>query len=151
MCIRDSPAFEEAHREWLLSTDLERTLDVLKGRLADPTADAVCETLLIAHELGGSDVDRRLADLAQDRLTDTIGRKDARARQAGARFARMFVLIVPAGMALTGMQLGTGRAAYQTGWGQLAVLAALAVVVACWLWAGSIMRLPTQDLSLIHI
>lgn len=139
------PAFEEAHREWLLSTDFERTLDVLKERLADPTADAVCETLLIAHELGGSDVDRRLGDLAQDRLADTIGRKDARARQAGARFARMFVLIVPAGMALTGMQLGTGRSAYQTSWGQLAVLAAIAVVVGCWVWAGSIMRLPTEE------
>ncbi len=139
------PAFASAHREWLLSTDFDRTLAVLKDELADPTADAVCETLLIAHELGGTDVDARLADLADDRLQDSQGRKDARAKQAGARFARFFVLIVPAGMALMGLQLGNGRAAYQTALGQVAVLLALSVVVGCWVWAGSIMRLPTEQ------
>ena len=75
---------------------------VLKAQLADPTADAVCETLLVAHEVGGTDLDRRLEALIDDRVQDTQGRKDARARQAGARFARRFVLIVPAGMALGG-------------------------------------------------
>ena len=81
------PAFAAAHREWLLSTDFERTLRVLKDRLADPAADAACETLLIAHELGGADLDRRLGALAEDRMQDTQGRKDARAKQAGVCFA----------------------------------------------------------------
>jgi tight adherence protein B len=47
-------AFDAAHREWLLSTDFRRTLSLLKSKLADATADTVCETLLIAHEVGGS-------------------------------------------------------------------------------------------------
>jgi tight adherence protein B len=81
------PAFELAHREWLLTIDFDRTLAVLKEALADPTADAACETLLIAHELGGTDLDRRLEALAEDRTLDTQGRKDARARQAGVWFA----------------------------------------------------------------
>lgn len=81
------PAFAAAQREWLLSTDFGRTLRVLKDRLADPTADAACETLLVAHELGGADLDRRLAALADDRIQDTQGRKDARAKQAGVCFA----------------------------------------------------------------
>src|SRR5688500_736487 len=93
------PAFEAAHREWLVSTDFERTLRVLKDRLADPTADTACETLLTAHELGGADLGRRLEALAEDRRQDTQNRKDARAKQAGTRFARRFVLIVPLGMA----------------------------------------------------
>jgi tight adherence protein B len=136
------PAFEAAHREWLLSTDFPRTVEVLKTRLADATADAACETLLVAHEVGGSDLDRRLEALVQDRIQDTQGRKDALARQAGVRFARRFVLIVPVGMALAGMSVGTGRAAYQTAGGQVAVLVGVAVVVACWQWAGRIMALP---------
>jgi tight adherence protein B len=140
-----TPAFDAAHREWLLSTDFARTLDVLKARLADPTADATCETLLIAHELGGSDLDHRLAALAEDRRLDTHDRKDARAKQAGARFARRFVLIVPFGMALAGMSVGNGREAYQTPTGQLAVVAALVMVVGCWFWAGQIMRLPDEE------
>jgi tight adherence protein B len=139
------PAFAAAHREWLLSTDFSRTVDVLKVQLADPTADATLETLLIAHELGGADVGRRLEALAEDRRRDAHDRKDARAKQAGARFARRFVLIVPLGMALVGMSVGTGREAYQTGLGQVTVVVALALVLGCWLWAGHIMRLPDEE------
>ncbi len=139
------PAFAAAHREWLLSTDFGRTLRVLKAGLADPTADAVCETLLVAHEVGGTDLDRRLEALIEDRVQDTQGRKDARAKQAGARFARRFVLIVPAGMALAGMSVGTGRAAYQTASGQLLVVLAIVLVVVCWAWAGRIMTLPEEQ------
>jgi tight adherence protein B len=139
------PAFEAAHREWLLSTDFARTVAVLKAGLADPTADATCETLLVAHEVGGSDLDRRLEALVEDRIQDTQGRKDARAEQAGVRFARRFVLIVPVGMAFAGMSVGEGRAAYKTAFGQVMVVAGIAVVVACWLWAGRIMRLPEEE------
>ena len=66
-------------------------------------------------------------------------------RQAGARFARRFVLIVPAGMALAGMSVGTGRAAYQTPTGQVLVVVAIALVIACWVWAGRIMQLPEEE------
>lgn len=136
------PAFEAAEREWFLTTDLRRTLQVLKDALADPAADTVCETLLVAHELGGAGLDQRLAALADDRDRDLQHRRDAEARQAGARFARRFVLLVPAGMALAGMSLGTGRAAYRSPSAQVVVLLAIALVVACWVWAGRIMRLP---------
>ena len=138
-------AFSAAHREWLLSTDFRRTVSLLETKLADPTADMVCETLLIAHEVGGTDVDRRLESLAEDRRQDMQSRKDARARQAGARFARRFVLIVPLGMALAGMSVGNGRSAYQTSTGQLLVCLAISMVVLCWWWAGRIMRLPTTS------
>ena len=138
-------AFDAAHREWLLTTDFERAIEVLQTRLADPTADAACETLLTAHQVGGVELDRRLVDLSEDRLADVQGRKDARAKQAGARFARAFVLIVPIGMAMVGLTIGDGRAAYQTPSGQLAVLAGFAVMALCWWWAGRIMTLPAEE------
>lgn len=139
------PAFDAAHREWLISTDFVRTVSVLKAGLADPTADAALETLLVANEVGGSDLDARLGALIEDRIQDTQGRKDARAKQAGARFARRFVLVVPLGMALAGMSIGNGRSAYQTPFGQLMVVVAIGLVIACWLWAGSIMKLPEEE------
>ncbi len=139
------PAFDAAHREWLLSTDFGRTLAVLKEALADPTADTVCETLLVAQELGGTNLDRRLEALAEDRLQELHGRKDAYSKQAGVRFARRFVLIVPVGMAVVGLSVGTGRAAYGTPTGQLAVLVAIGVIVACWVWAGHLLRLPGTE------
>ena len=139
------PAFAAAHRQWLISTDFERSVAVLKAGLADPTADAACETLLVAHEVGGTDVQRRLAALVEDRVADLQGRKDARARQAGARFARRFVLLVPVGMALVGLSISGGHDAYRSAQGQLAAVAAIGMIVACWLWSGRIMRLPEEE------
>ena len=139
------PAFAAAEREWMLSTDFPRTVSVLKDRLSDVTADTTLETLLVAHEVGGTDLDRRLAALVEDRVQDLQGRKDALARQAGVRFARRFVLIVPFGMTLAGLSIGTGRDAYQTLGGQVAVAGGLFVVAGCWLWAGRLMRLPDEQ------
>jgi len=139
------PAFAAAHREWLLSTDFPRSVAVLKARLVDATADAACETLLVAHEVGGADVQRRLAALVDDRIADLHGRKDARARQAGVKFARRFVLLVPFGMALVGLSIGDGRAAYEKPTGQVAAMVAVAMVVGCWVWSGRIMRLPEEE------
>jgi tight adherence protein B len=139
------PAFEAAQREWLLSTDFERTVAVLKTGLADPTADAACETLLVAHEVGGTDLDRRLDALIEDRILDVQGRKDARAKQAGVRFARRFVLLVPLGMALVGLSIGNGKEAYASSWGQLMVAVGLLGIVACWVWAGRLLVLPAEE------
>ena len=138
-------AFEAARREWLLSTDFERAVAVLKTRLADPTADAVGETLLVAHALGGSQVDRCLAALVDDRVLDLQSRKDADARQAGARFARRFVLVVPLGMAVLGLGVGEGRAAYGTPTGQLLVAVAIGLLAVCWWWSGRLLRLPADE------
>src|SRR4029077_10535097 len=108
-------------------------------------ADATLETLLVAHEVGGSDLDRRLGALVEDRVQDLEGRKDARAKQAGVRFARRFVLVVPLGMALAGLSIGAGRSAYQTAGGPIGVAVGLGMMVACWLWAGRLMRLPDEE------
>jgi tight adherence protein B len=136
--------FADARREWMLSTDFASTVAVLKTALRDATADMVCETLLVAHEVGGTDIDRRLAALVEDRIADLHGRKDAAARQAGVRFARRFVLVVPIGMALVGLTIGNGRAAYATGTGQTAVGVGVVLLAGCWIWSGRIMRLPAD-------
>lgn len=135
------PAFLAAQREWALTTDFSRMISVLKASLADPAADATFETLLVAVEVGG-DLDSKLSALAEDRRQDLIGRKDALAKQAGAKFARIFVIIVPGGMALAGLSVGDGAAAYRTPTGQVLVSTGIGLVVLCWIWASRIMRLP---------
>ncbi|MCZ7629039.1 MAG: hypothetical protein M5U19_08225 [Microthrixaceae bacterium] len=134
-------AFVAAHRQWALTTDFESTVGTLKDSLADPTADAVCETLLVIQQVGG-DPDARLEALAADRRADLRERREADARSAGARLARWFVVIVPAGMAFAGMNLGDGRVAYSSTGGQVATVVAIAMVTGCWWWAGRIMVTP---------
>jgi len=136
-------AFAAAQREWALTTDFGRATAELKGRLEDPAADAVCETLLVVHEVGG-DLDRRLAALAEDRRIALRDHKEAEVRLAGARLARWFVVVVPIGMAFAGLSLGEGAAAYRTVGGQAASGIALGLVAVCWWWAGRIMTVPTE-------
>ena len=137
-------AFSEAERTWSLSTDFEASLRVLKASLADPTADAVCETLLAAHQIGGVRIDARLRALAEAAQAEAAARSDARAKQAGARFARSFVASVPAFMALIGLSIGRGREAYESANGQLLAAFSVLAVAACWLWAGRIMAIPVR-------
>ncbi len=137
------PAFLAAQREWTLTTDFARTTSVLKDRLQDPTADAVCETLLVVQEVGG-DLDSRLEALAEDRRVALRDRAEAEARQAGARLARWFVIIVPAGMAFAGLSLGDGSDAYRSGGGQIATVGAIGLVALCWWWAGRIMQVADE-------
>lgn len=138
-------AFAATNREWQLTTDFGRACSVLKAGLADPTADVICETLFVANEIGGSDLERRLAALADDRRTDLRHRKEAESRQSGPRFARWFVLVVPFGMALVGLSIGDGRDAYRSTGGQIAVITGMCLVALCWAWASSIMRLPEHE------
>lgn len=137
-------AFHEAERDWHISMDFARAIDLLKRDLNDPTADVTCETLLIAHEVGGNDVDRKLAALIEDRYLELNGRKDARAKQSGVKFARRFVLIVPIGMAVAGMSIGNGRDAYTSAQGQMGILAALVLLGICWLWSGRLIAIPGE-------
>ena len=64
----------------------------------------------MAHEVGGTDLAHRLEALAEDRRQDAHGRKDARAKQAGVRFARRFVLVVPSAWPWPGASSATGGA-----------------------------------------
>jgi tight adherence protein B len=65
--------------------------------------------------------------------------------QAGVPFSRRFVLLVPLGMALVGVSVGRGRAAYATPWGQTMVVIGIVSVMACWVWAGRLLRLPEEE------
>lgn len=138
------PAFAAAEREWRRSASADRMLETLAVQLADPTADVVCETLLVAIEVGGSDLDGRLSALIEDRTADLRHRKDARARQSGVRFARRFVLAVPVGMAVAGLSIGTGREAYGSTSGQVLVAVGLFGIAVCWIWAGRYLELPAE-------
>lgn len=137
-------AFIHSQSEWKLSTDFDLALDTFKQHAQDATADSVAEVFRISYRIGGSDLESRLDALIEDRILDLQARKDAVAKQSGAKFARLFVLIVPAGMAFAGLAIGEGRAAYATPIGQLLTLAAFVCIASCWWWASTLLRLPEE-------
>ena len=47
-------------------------------------------------------------------------------------------------MAVAGLSIGDGRAAYGTAAGQLVVVVGIGLVAGCWVWAGRTLRLPEE-------
>ena len=55
------------------------------------------------------------------------------------------MIIVPAGMAVAGLMVGDGRAAYGGGLAQVLIATAVVLIVGCWIWAGRIMVVPDEQ------
>ncbi|MBM9461813.1 type II secretion system F family protein [Aeromicrobium sp. YIM 150415] len=78
-------------RDYQSSGRFVESLELLKGRLADPTGDRVVEALRLAREVGGGDLGRMLRSLAGYIRDDQRTRGELEARQSwtvsGARLA----------------------------------------------------------------
>ena len=85
------PAFAAFAGKYRASGSFSASVDVLAERLADPVADRVIEALLLAREVGGTDVGRLLRSLGQALREDARARGEIEARQSwtvnGARLA----------------------------------------------------------------
>jgi Flp pilus assembly protein TadB len=145
-----APAFGAFSTSWNRTTDLSRALDDLASVMADPTTDLVADTLALGFELGGGSLDRRLARLIEERERELELRQEAEARLAGARFARRFVLLVPAAMALAAEGIGSGPRTFSGPLGAEVLVVCALLSALCWWWAGRLLRLPEATRSARH-
>jgi tight adherence protein B len=78
-------------RDYQATGRFEQSLDLLKGRLADPVGDRVVEALRIARDVGGGDLGRMLRSLSGFLRDDLRTRNELESRQSwtvnGARLA----------------------------------------------------------------
>jgi tight adherence protein B len=137
-------ALTQAQNRYRLGEPFAAALEELGQVLPDGATAHVVATLSLCDQASWNITDSLLSDLVDDLRLEEAARQDALAHQAGARFARGFVLIVPAGMALAGMSIGGGRQAFATPLGLLAGLFSLSVIYACWQWANHLLRLPDR-------
>ena len=67
----------------------------LKRRIADPTADVLCESLIVAREIGGTELPRIVADLGTAVRAESRVRNEVRSRQAWVRHAARLGVAAP--------------------------------------------------------
>lgn len=83
--------FSQFARDYRASGRFTDSLDLLKGRLADPVADRLVEALRLTRDVGGTDLGRLLRTLSQFLRDDLRARGELEARQSwtvnGARLA----------------------------------------------------------------
>mgnify|MGYP001213158413 CR=1 FL=1 len=75
-------AFESFRAQYEATGSFGRSLDDLKERLADPTADRILETLRMSREVGGTELPSVLRALAAHLRVETAIRGEVEARQS---------------------------------------------------------------------
>jgi tight adherence protein B len=120
-------------------------LDLLKGELADPVGDRVCETLRVAREVGGSDLGTVLRTLSELLREDARTRAELETRQGwvvnGARLAVAAPWLV---LLMLGTQSQTVEA-YDTPTGALLLAIGAAACIAAYRMMLRIGRLPVEQ------
>jgi tight adherence protein B len=124
------------------SGQFERCLDELKAELSDPVADAVCETVRIARDVGGTDLGSVLRSLADMLRVDARTRSELETRQSWTVNAARLAVAAPwVVLVLLGSQ-STALTAFDTVAGSaLLAIGAGACALAYWLML-RIARLP---------
>lgn len=106
--LHDALATAESQvpREWRASwnravvdlargTSVSDALIALRSERAEPIADRVCETIIIAEEMGGTELPRVLEELARSVREDVRLRREATARQSWVRHAARLGVVAP--------------------------------------------------------
>ena len=89
------PAFARYRQALEAGNSVSRALTQLKAEVANPVADRIIEALRMAHEVGGPELPRILADLQSSVRADWQVREDALAKQAWIRAASKLGVAAP--------------------------------------------------------
>ena len=135
------PIFISLGNDLASGTSLEKALVRFCAECNDPIADQLVETILIAHEVGGSEIGRLLRTFSQFLRLEIQTRDEIRVRQGwvvnGARIAAAAPWILLALLSLRKESV----AAYQTSGGILTILIGGVLSVVAYLWMRRLARL----------
>ena len=138
------PPFARFAAAYRASGRFNDCLDALKGDLADPVGDRVCETVRVAREVGGSDLGTVLRTLSELLRADARTRAELETRQGWiVNAARLAVAAPWAVLLLLGTQSET-LTAYDSAGGTLLLAIGAAVCVVAYRFMLRIGRLPEE-------
>lgn len=135
------PEFERFAETYRMTGNLSASLDELKGRLADPTADRIIETLRLAKEVGGSELATVLRGLATYLREEQAIRHEVEARQSWVMNAARLGIAAPWIVLLLLATRPEAAIAYNTVEGTVLVITGAAVSVIAFLIMRRIARL----------
>ncbi len=124
------PAFARFAAEYRACGSFTSSLSALAAELADPVADRVIEAILLAREVGGTDVGRLLRSLGHALREDSRARGEIEARQSWTVNGARLAVAAPWAVLLLLATRGTGVQVYDepVGLGILGVGGGLSVV-----------------------
>jgi len=139
------PAFAAFAEDYRSSGRLDPSLDALKARLADPTADRMVEAVRIARDVGGTEIGRVLRSLARFLRDDARVRGELEARQSWTVNAARLAVAAPWVLLALLATRPAGLAAFDTAGGVLVLAIGAAASLGAYRLMQALGRLPVEE------
>ncbi|WP_150308345.1 type II secretion system F family protein [Planctomonas psychrotolerans] len=138
------PAFTGFERTYGTTGNFTVAVDELKGRLADPTADRILETLRMSRDVGGSELTSVLRSLGSYLRQESAIRGEVEGRQSWVINAARLGVAAPWVILLMLSTRPEAASAYNTSAGALLIGGGLAVSVVAYRAMVRVGRLPEE-------
>jgi len=138
-------AFLSFSNDYRSSGSFSLSLDLLKGRLADPVGDRVVETLRLAREVGGSELGRLMRTLASFLRDESRVRGELESRQSWTVNAARLAVAAPWVLLVLLATRPEAVAAYNTTAGVIVLLTGAGVSFLAYRLMMRIGRLPVEE------
>jgi tight adherence protein B len=137
-------AFAEFEALYRTTGNFGISLDALKARLADPTADRIFETLRMSREVGGTDLTRVLRSLSAYLREDAAIRNEVEARQSWVMNAARLGVAAPWIVLLLLSTRPEAAVAYNSPGGAALIIGGLVLSVVAYRVMLAIARIPEE-------
>ncbi|SMQ68150.1 type II secretion system F family protein [Agreia sp. VKM Ac-1783] len=137
-------AFAEFEATYRTTGNFGVSLDALKVRLADPTADRILETLRMSREVGGTDLTRVLRSLSGYLREDAAIRSEVEARQSWVMNAARLGVAAPWIVLLLLSTRPEAAAAYNSAGGVVLIVGGLCLSIIAYRVMLVIARIPEE-------
>ncbi len=126
-------AWTELETDLRRGADIEPTLRRLQRTLADPIADRVVESILVAREFGGTELPAVLFELGRSIRREQSMRNEARSRQSWVRHAATLGVVSPWIVLAMLSSRAENREAYATALGTAVIVGAAGATLVAYL------------------
>jgi tight adherence protein B len=138
------PAFRDFGRTVHATGTIGGALDDLKGRLADPVADRIVETLRMSRDVGGTELPAILRALAASLRQDAALRSEVEARQSWVLNAARLGVAAPWIVLLLLASRAEAAVAYNSPAGLVLLVAGFCITVVAYRVMIALGRLPEE-------
>lgn len=130
-------------REFENSGDIQKAIVAIWKNADHNITNLVCSSLYDIRGATTSQVETHLNTIAETIRAHNSLDNEARAKLAGVRTTRAFILIIPIGMALVGLSFAGSIKPFLLPSSIVQEAFAASVLIGCWLWSSNLMKFPS--------
>lgn len=129
-------------REFETSGSFESSLAKILEKAKDPCTSEVCASLIETSGRSTSQIESQLNNIISSIRSRNELAEEAESKLAGVKTARLFIILIPAGMALVGLAFAGSPSTFETPTALVQELAAFLILTICWFASNLLMKFP---------